>query len=122
MTRSVENRRHMGRPAALAALVTFSLLAGLVAPRSAQAAPGPLTNLAHLDFLGDTVTPPSQADHTTYRLPEEPSLRVLWTYAEPIAPGSGTYKRIGGGDYHPDTNTYNQGAFNTDDLTRSAVA
>jgi hypothetical protein len=103
----------------LAALVAFSLLAGLVSAGTARAIPQPLTNLGHLDFLGDTITPPLQAGHTTYRLDDEPSLRVLWTYAEPD--GSGGYRRIGGGTYDPATNTYGQGAFNTDDLTRAAV-
>ncbi|MEP6681257.1 MAG: hypothetical protein ABJB65_07240 [Chloroflexota bacterium] len=102
------------------ALVALSLLATLVSAGAVRADPvPPLTNLSHLDFLGDTVTPPSQAGHTTYRLAEEPSLRVLWTYAEPD--GSGGYKRLGGGTYNPATNTYGQGAFNTDDLTRAAV-
>jgi hypothetical protein len=118
-TRSIDNRSRMGPSATLAAAVTLSLLVGLVSAGTARAALPPLTNLAHLDFLGDTVTPPSQAGHTTYRLAAETSLRVLWTYAEPD--GSGGYRRLGGGTYHPDTNTYGQGAFNTDDLTRAAV-
>ena len=120
-SRSVDKRRPLRSSAALPALVTLSLLVGLTSAGIAQAAPEPpLTNLAHLDFLGDTVTPPSQDGHTTYRLETEPSLGVLWTYAEPD--GTGGYRRIGGGQYHPDTDTYNQGAFNTDDLTRAAVA
>jgi hypothetical protein len=120
-TRLVDTRRQMGPPATLAALVTLSLLVGLASAGTARAASAPLTNLAHLDFLGDTVTPPSQADHTTYRLADEPSLRVLWTYAEPDPTAPGGYRRIGGGTYNPDTKTYGQGAFNTDDLTRAAV-
>lgn len=117
--RSVDSRSRMRTSAPVAALVALSLLVGLVSAGTAQATPQPLTNLSHLDFLGDTVTPPVQADHTTYRLADEPSLRVLWTYAEPD--GSGGYRRIGGGTYDPTTNTYGQGAFNTDDLTRAAV-
>ena len=113
-TRSVDTR-------ALAALATFSLLLGLVSVGPVRALPTPLTNLAHLDFLGDAVTLPSQADHTTYRLAEEPSLRVLWTYAEPDSTAVGGYRRLGGGTYDPDANTYGQGAFNTDDLTRASV-
>jgi YD repeat-containing protein len=120
-SRSVDHRRQMRPPAILAALVTLSLLVGLAWAGTARAAVPPLTNLAHLDFLGDTVTPPSQPDHTTYRLADEPSLRVLWTYAEPDSNAPGGYRRIGGGTYNPGTNTYGQGAFNTDDLTRSAV-
>ncbi|MDQ2940899.1 MAG: hypothetical protein M3R05_01780 [Chloroflexota bacterium] len=119
-TRSVNNRTRTRPSATLAAAVAFSLLVGLASAGSALAARAPLTNLAHLDFLGDSVTPPSQAGHTTYRLAQEPSLRVLWTYAEPD--GTGGYRRLGGGTYDPATNTYGQGAFNTDDLTRASVA
>jgi YD repeat-containing protein len=103
----------------LAAAPERTPVAAVPALTPVAAAPTPLTNLAHLDFLGDTVTPPIQAGHSTYRLAEEPSLGVLWTYAEPQA--DGTYRRLGGGTYHPETNTYGQGAFNTDDLTRAAV-
>ena len=87
---------------------------------SAQAAgPAPLTNLAHLDFLGDTVTPPRQAGHTTYRLGREPSVGTLWTYADRQPDGS--FKRVGGGTYDAATDTYGQGAFNADDMARAAV-
>ena len=105
----------------LATLATFSLLLGLVSVGPVRGVSAPLTNLAHLDFLGDTVTPPSQADHTTYHLADEPSLRVLWTYAEPDSTAAGGYRRLGGGTYDPGTGTYGQGAFNTDDLTRASV-
>jgi len=44
---------------------------------------------------------------------------VLWTYAEPNP--DGTYRRIGGGAYDPATDTYGQGAFNSDDIARAAV-
>ena len=80
--------------------------------------PPALTNLAHLDWLGDTVDPPDQADHTTYRLAEEPEIGVLWTYAEPR---DGVLTRVGGGTYDPATDTYTQGAFNADDVSRAAV-
>jgi len=119
--RSVDSRRPSRPSATLSALITLSLLVGLASAGTARAAPAPLTNLDHLDFLGDTVTPPSQPGHSTYRMAAEPSLRVLWTYAEPDATAVGGYRRLGGGTYHPDTNTYGQGAFNTDDLTRAAV-
>ncbi len=119
MHRSIDNRGRVRPAAALPALVALSLLVGVLSAGTARAAPPPLSNLSHLDFLGDTVTPASQAGHTTYRLAEEPSLRVLWTYAEPQPDGS--YRRLGGGTYHPETNTYGQGAYNTDDLTRAAV-
>ncbi len=85
---------------------------------AADDAPPALTNLAHLDWLGDTVDPPDQADHTTYRLAEEPEIGVLWTYAEPK---NGVLTRVGGGKYDPATNTYEQGAFNADDVSRAAV-
>ena len=79
----------------------------------------PLTNLSHLDSLGDTVTPPAQRRHTTYRLTNQPGIGTLWTYAEPL-PGGG-YENLGGGEYDPATNTWGQGAFNADDMTRAAV-
>jgi hypothetical protein len=66
-----------------------------VAHPESVAHPGRLTNLDHLDFLGDTVAPPAQEHHTTYRLPAEPQVGVLWTYADHQADGS--YKRLGGG-------------------------
>jgi hypothetical protein len=44
---------------------------------------------------------------------------VLWTYADRQA--DGTYRRIGGGAYDPATDTYGQGAFNADDISRAAV-
>jgi hypothetical protein len=114
------------RPRALALVVLVGVLAltgvarvpaGPVA--KATAADGRLTNLAHLDFLQDDVTPPQQARHTTYRLAQEPSLGVLWTYADRRA--GGEYERIGGGTRDPETNTWSQGAFNADDITRAAV-
>ena len=88
-------------------------------PASAAAEPAPLTNLAHLNFLGDTVSPPAQPGHTTYRLAAEPDLGVLWTYAD--RRDDGHYDRIGGGDYDPATDTYSQGAFNADDVARASV-
>ncbi|MBU2663955.1 hypothetical protein KOI35_10685 [Actinoplanes bogorensis] len=75
-----------------------------------------LTNTAHLDFLCDTVTPPAQAGHSTSGAA---AIGVLWTYAEPNA--DGTYRRIGGGPYDAATDTYGQGAFNSDDIARAAV-
>lgn len=89
-----------------------------VQTNAAQAPAPALTNLAHLDWLGDTVHPPEQAGHTTYHLATEPDLGVLWTYAEPK---NGVLTRVGGGAYHPATNTWGQGAFNADDVARAAV-
>jgi hypothetical protein len=119
MFRSTNPHRRVALAARLPVLVAVALLLSSVGAMPVRASTTPLTNLAHLDFLGDAVTPPTQAGHTTYRLADEPSLSVLWTYAEPQSGGS--YRRLGGGTYHPDTNTYGQGAFNTDDLTRAAV-
>ena len=102
-----------------ATVVTVALALSTVVAAPAAATSEPLTNLAHLDFLGDTVTPPAQPGHTTYRLDAEPSVGVLWTYAD--RRDDGHYDRIGGGDYDPATNTYSQGAFNADDVSRAAV-
>ena len=122
MNGSFDARRH--RLWVLPVLAAFLLSLGFVSASPATAAaaatpPPPLTNLAHLDFLGDTVIPPAQAGHTTYRLEQEPSLQVLWVYAEPD--GSGGFTHVGGGTYDAVHNTYGQGAYDTDDLTRAAV-
>jgi hypothetical protein len=95
----------------------LALTAPLLSSTPALSKAGRLTNTAHLDFLRDTVTPPAQAGHTAYK-PSEP-IGVLWTYAEPNADGS--YRRIGGGPYDAATDTYGQGAFNSDDIARAAV-
>jgi len=76
----------------------------------------PLANLGHLDFLGAQIAPPSQAGHTTYNLGAEPSIGVLWVYANYRSPG--TYQVTGGGNYDAATNTYGQGAFDADDISR----
>ncbi|MEV4512848.1 hypothetical protein AB0K00_28235 [Dactylosporangium sp. NPDC049525] len=78
-----------------------------------------LTNLAHLDSLRVRVTPPPQPGHTTFRLLEEPSVEVVWTYAARLPDGS--YLPVGGGPVDPDTGHYTQGAFNADDIARAAV-
>jgi len=78
-----------------------------------------LANLAHLDFLGTDIAPPSQAGHTTYNLDTEPSIGVLWVYANYESPG--IYEVTGGGTYDATTNTYGQGAFDADDMSRAAV-
>src|SRR5665648_180170 len=100
--------------------------AGVAQPVTAQAVAvdvstttTPLTNLAHLDFLGDTVAPSEQAGHTTYRLAEEPEVGVGPEHAD-LRDG-GVYERIGGGAYDAATDTWGQGAFNADDLSRAAV-
>ena len=95
--------------------------AGAAAPAVAEPADAPpLTNLAHLDFLLDTATPPpSVPGHTTYRLDEEPDLTMPWTYAD-AQPG-GTFERVGGGTVDPATGHWPQGAYNADDIARAAV-
>lgn len=101
---------------AAAAGATSTTAAATIA---ASAQPDPLTNLAHIDFLTDTVTPPPQANHTTYQLAADPGIGVLWTYAEPGPDGQ--FVRVGGGAYDPATDTWGQGAFNADDVSRAAV-
>ena len=109
----------------LVAFLAMGLLFGLMAvgrsPASAEAAADrtALTNLAHLDFLRETVAPPEQAGHTTYRLAEEPRVGTLWTYAN--REDDGSYRRVGGGAYDPTTGWYGQGAFDADDIARAAV-
>lgn len=79
-----------------------------------------LTNLAHLDFLLDQATPPAEVEgHTTYRLAEEPTLTLPWTYAD--ARDGGTFERVGGGPLDPATGYWGQGAYNADDIARAAV-
>jgi len=118
--------RHLLAPA-----LALVMGAGLLAPAAATTAPavlvpvgaattgGPLTNLDHLDFLGDAVAPPPQQGHTTYRLAEEPEVGVLWTYAD--RRDGDVFERVGGGPYDAATDTWGQGAYNADDLTRAAV-
>ncbi len=117
MTRTVPTRLR-GCIAVLVLALVAALVAVLPTARPASAAT-PLTNLAHLDFLQDDVAPPAQEGHTTYRLADEPSIGVLWTYADRSDDGS--YRRVGGGPYDSTTNTWGQGAFNQDDITRSAI-
>lgn len=112
------------RPRLLAPVLAVALGAVLLVPTAATAAPAPaadetLTSTAHIDFLGDTVDPPDQEGHTTYRLAEEPGIGVLWTYAD--RRDGDVYERVGGGPYDAATDTWGQGAFNADDLTRAAV-
>lgn len=110
--------------------VTTGLLAAasLVAvPFTATAAPTPagtsrastLTNLAHLDFLTATVTPPPLPGHTTYRLDRQRAVGVLWVYANHRPDGG--YDRTGGGTYNAAGNSYGQGAYDADDIARAAV-
>lgn len=102
-------------------LTCFGVVAaGLVGTTpTAAAVGGRLTNLAHLNFLLDQVAPGAVPGHTTYRLADQPELTVPWTYANAL-PGGG-FERVGGGAKDPQTGYYSQGAFNADDISRSAV-
>ena len=123
-SRSVALRAARTTTTILAALVlmTGSLLTASRPGTSAPATPAHphLTNLAHLDFLTSPVSPPQQDRHTTYRLDKDPSVGVLWVYAD--SQPDGTYHRVGGGAYDQATNTYGQGAYDADDISRAAVA
>jgi hypothetical protein len=103
--------------AAGAGLITA--LALLAAPTPASAQKAPLTNLAHLDFLTASIAPPAQADHTTYQLAAHPKIGALWVYATHNDDGS--YTRVGGGNFDQATDTYDQGAYDADDIARAAV-
>lgn len=104
--------------AAAAASAPATAVPAASAPAAATAAP--LTNLAHLDFLLDEATPPAAVPgHTTYRLAEEPTLVLPWTYAD--ARDGGTFERVGGGPLDPATGYWGQGAYNADDVSRAAV-
>jgi hypothetical protein len=100
-------------------LPTAPTSAAPAAPAARPAAPAALTNLDHLDWLSVPVAPPAQPGHTTYRLATEPEVGVLWTYAEPTDDGG--FRHVGGGSYDPETDTWGQGAFNADDVSRAAV-
>jgi hypothetical protein len=108
---------------AMAVAVLMGAFGGMSA--SAQDRPGPLgpgvVNLGHLDFLRDSVPYPDQppAGHSTTD-PGSP-IDTWWVYAN-FNPATSTYTRTGGGSYDPGTNTYGQGAFDTDDVSRAAVA
>ena len=88
--------------------------------RPAPVAPSaPLTNLSHLTFLLDTVPLTAVDGHTTYEIDEQPTAQAPWTYADKKADGS--YGRVGGGSLDPATGHWSQGAYNADDIARTAV-
>jgi hypothetical protein len=116
MTNSSTTRQRRGL---LAAIAVAALTGGVGLTAPAVAAPAPLTNLAHLDFLLDTATPVAVEGHTTYRLAEEPDLVLPWTYAD--ARDGGAFERVGGGPLDPATGDWGQGAYNADDVSRAAV-
>jgi hypothetical protein len=102
--------------AAPAAAASAAAASPAVGAGVASASKSRRANLSHLDFLGDSVSPPAVPGHSSYG---SGPLGVLWTYADRRA--DGTYARIGGGPYDAATDTYGQGAFNADDLARAAV-
>ena len=82
---------------------------------------GRLTNLAHLDFLGDDRRPAARrTGHTTYQLDSRPDLGVLWTYADQpgrrFLPARRWRRRT-----TPRPTPTGQGAYNADDMARAAV-
>jgi len=121
----MDHRLRLPSLLAAASLVGVALVPPAFADLPLDAAPdsasvgAPLTNLDHIDWLGDAVAPPAQARHTTYDLADDPEVGLLWTYADRQA--DGTYVRVGGGVYDPESDTWGQGAFNADDVARAAV-
>jgi hypothetical protein len=129
----MRTRMRAAAPALLIGGLAFATVlgGGVAAPDRADAAAsvtapavapegGRLTNLDHLDFLLDQATPPADVEaHTTYRLAEEPTLTLPWTYAD--ARDGGTFERVGGGPRDPETGYWGQGAYNADDIARAAV-
>jgi hypothetical protein len=128
MTNNDVRSKARTKPLAIAVAASM-LLAGASAASAAPAvtAQGPavpaeagaLTNTAHLEFLLDTVPLTPVPGHTTYKLSEMPSAQAPWTYADKKADGS--YGRVGGGDLDPATGHWTQGAYNADDIARTAV-
>ncbi|MCP9000590.1 hypothetical protein NFC73_12750 [Pseudarthrobacter sp. RMG13] len=101
-----------------------SSASALTAPAGTGLAPalaegGSLTNLDHLDFLLDTVPLATVPGHTTYQLEQDPTAEAPWTYADKNDDGS--YDRVGGGNLDPATGYWTQGAYNADDIARTAV-
>lgn len=118
---AIDRRSFLGGTAAVVAggLLTASPVSAAPATTRAPARPARLTNLAHLDYLSTQVAVTDTAAHSTYRLAQEPTVGVLWVYADP-RPGN-TFERVGGGAYDAASNTWGQGAFDADDIARAAV-
>ncbi|RKR73371.1 hypothetical protein [Frondihabitans australicus] len=136
MSRS-ENTLHRSPKAGLPRLVAAAgavalAVAGIGLPVAAQAAPSApttastsagskVTNLAHLDFLLDSVPlPTGVAGHSTYEQSSMPTAQAPWVYANHES--DGTFQRVGGGAITDAAKGwYAQGAFDADDIARSAV-
>jgi len=111
--------------------LSAALTGGMIAPAAFAESPtkapvpvassGHLTNLAHLNWLLDTVPLlPGVPGHSTYQQSDEPTARAPWVYADRQADGS--FVHVGGGGISDAAKGYyNQGAFDADDISRSAV-
>ena len=111
--------------------LSAALTGGMIAPAAFAESPtkapvpvvssGHLTNLAHLNWLLDTVPLlPGVPGHSTYQQSDEPTARAPWGYADRQADGS--FVHVGGGGISDAAKGYyNQGAFDADDISRSAV-
>ena len=118
----------ISRPVALVASLSMLVVgagsAAVAAPATPAAAAGQsstarLTNLSHLNFLLDSVPLKPVAGHTTYNVSTMPTAQAPWVYAD--NKGGGTYARVGGGELSSATGYYGQGAFDADDIARTAV-
>lgn len=135
ISRAARHLRHSHRLrlalfAGCAAVATIATQAVIAPPASATVAASavssttsnaPVTNLAHLDFLLDSVPlVPNVPGHETYHQATTPTAQALWVYANRNDDGS--FTRVGGGDV---TNAakgyYAQGAFDADDIARAVV-
>ena len=129
MTRASTRQRSRYAPvaslAAVSLLLTGAGAASAAPPSPSPSAPStvgtqaPLTNLSHLNFLLDSVPLRAVDGHTTYQLDERPTAQAPWTYANKNDDGS--YTRVGGGTKDAATGYWTQGAFNADDIARTAV-
>ena len=129
MNRTDLRSKLMTRPVALVAGLSMFLAVGAVAsavpaPAAAGGPPAsaPLTNLHHLNFLLDTVPLLPVANHTTYQQATRPTALAPWVYANYNGPDN--YTRVGGGKSSrglKGVTYYSQGAFDADDIARTAV-
>ena len=108
------------RPRLWVALPTLILVLSSLgfASRSPVAAATPLTNLAHLDSLGASITPPVQAGHTTYGMVRIRASRCSGSTRNQT--GAGAFGTLVAGRTTR-TNSWGQGSYDTDDLARAAV-
>ncbi|MEO7058372.1 MAG: hypothetical protein ABI083_01500 [Lapillicoccus sp.] len=114
----ISRRQFLGSTAALAGAAAIPLTAS-PATAAGPARPGPLTNLAHLRWLLDTVPLVETSVHTTWEIGSRPAATAPWTYANALPEGG--FARVGGGSLDPTTGYWAQGAYNADDIARAAV-